>query len=151
QEIDRLDKILVLSDRSKMSAEERKRLTEQLAAVTAEYHKIPKAMAVQEGRAENLQVFLRGNHLTRGAEVPRRFPRILAGLRQTPISDQHSGRLELANWLTAPGHPLTSRVMANRIWQGHFGEGILRSPDNFGRLGERPDNQPLLDWLAWRL
>jgi cytochrome c553 len=151
REIDRLDKILVLSDRSKMSAEERKRLTEQLAAATEEYHQIPKAMAVQDARAENLHVFLRGNHLTRGVEVPRRFPRILAGQHQRPISDRHSGRLELAGWLASSGNPLTSRVMANRIWQGHFGEGIVRSPDNLGRLGERPDNQPLLDWLARRL
>lgn len=47
-------------------------------------------------------------------------------------------------------HPLTSRVMVNRIWRGHFGRGIVRSVDNFGRLGEKPSNQPLLDWLALR-
>lgn len=150
REIDRLDKIVVLSDRSKMTEAERKRLSEQLATAIREYSAIPKAMAVRDGRVENLRVFLRGNHLQRGQEAPRRFPRILAGDRQPPLLNKQSGRLELARWLTEKQHPLTSRVMVNRIWQGHFGRGIVPSPDNFGRLGERPDNQPLLDWLARR-
>ena len=59
-----------------------------------------------------------------------------------------SGRLELAEWLVDPRNPLPSRVMANRIWQGHFGEGIVRTPDNYGRLGERPTDPELLDYLA---
>ena len=50
--------------------------------------------------------------------------------------------------MTQKDHPLTSRVMVNRIWRGHFGRGIVPSVDNFGRLGEKPSNQPLLDWLA---
>jgi hypothetical protein len=59
-----------------------------------------------------------------------------------------SGRLQLANWMTRPDHPLTSRVMANRLWRWHFGRGIVATTDNFGRLGEKPSNQALLDWLA---
>src|SRR5262249_48079111 len=78
----------------------------------------------------------------------RRFPRIIAGLNQPPIDPKRSGRQELAAWLTRPEHPLTSRVMVNRLWKWHFGEGLVRSPDNFGKLGDRPVNQPLLDWLA---
>jgi hypothetical protein len=59
-----------------------------------------------------------------------------------------SGRMQLAQWLTDAKHPLTSRVFVNRLWLWHFGKGLQRSPDNFGLLGQRPTNQPLLDWLA---
>ena len=113
-----------------------------------QYESIPKAMAVGEGDIEDLPVMIRGSHLTPGALAPRGFPRILAGRRNHPIGRGRSGRLEFAEWLTQPDHPLTARVMVNRIWKGHFGEGIVRSTDNFGLLGGRPDNLPLLDWLA---
>jgi hypothetical protein len=56
--------------------------------------------------------------------------------------------LQFAQWLVQPDHPLTARVMVNRLWRWHFGRGLVRSVDNFGKLGERPTNQPLLDWLA---
>jgi hypothetical protein len=112
---------------------------------------LPHAMGVTEGpKIANLPIHLRGSHWTLGEEAPRRFPRALAGESQTPIPQNQSGRLQLAEWLTQPGHPLTSRVMANRIWRWHFGRGIVPSVDNFGRLGEGPSNQALLDWLALR-
>jgi len=149
-EIDRLDRIIVLSDQSKMSAAERKSLSQQLDRVRAEYASIPKAMAVDEGTGADLELFRRGNHLVRGPKIPRRFPRVLAGFDQPPVGGSGSGRLELARWIVRADHPLTARVLVNRVWLGHFGEGLVRSPDNFGRLGERPDNRPLLDWLARR-
>ena len=126
------------------------KLKSELAALEKAKPELPQALAVAERTPQNLRVHIRGSHLTLGVETPRQFPRILAGEIQQSIGEKNSGRLELAQWLTRPEHPLTSRVMVNRIWQGHFGEALVRSPDNFGRLGERPDNQPLLDWLAHR-
>ncbi len=125
-----------------------RKLRDELAPLEKSFTPLPEAMAVTEGKIENLRVHLRGNHLTLGTEVPRQFPRVLAGENQSPIDDKKSGRLQFAEWLTRPEHPLTSRVMVNRIWRWHFGEGLVRSTDNFGQLGDRPTNPPLIDWLA---
>ena len=112
----------------------------------------PKAMGVREGeQIADIPIHLRGSHWTLAKEAtPRHFLTMIAGGSQSTIPSTHSGRLELAEWLASTGHPLTSRVMANRIWRWHFGKGIVPSTDNFGRLGEMPTNQPLLDYLALR-
>jgi mono/diheme cytochrome c family protein len=97
----------------------------------------------------------RGNHLTLGAEVQPGFLTVLTDPRQPPAptapppGGKSSGRrTALARWLTRPDHPLTARVFANRVWQHHFGEGIVARPDNFGHSGPGPTHPELLDWLA---
>jgi hypothetical protein len=107
----------------------------------------PFACAVAEDKPVDQRVFLRGNPEAKGEPVAKRFPEILAGEEQAPINEG-SGRLELANWLASPRNPLPARVMANRLWQGHFGQGLVRTPNNFGFAGERPSHPELLDWLA---
>ena len=134
-------------------AETRQRLQalrEEATSLEKALPKLPEAMAVSEDTPQNLRVHLRGSHLTLGKEVPRQFLRIVSGDKQTPIDKTRSGRLDFAQWLTRPDHPLTARVMVNRVWQGHFGEGLVRSPDNIGLLGEKPSHPELLDWLATR-
>ena len=120
---------------------------DELARREASVPLFPEAMAVADTRPENLKIHLRGSHLTLGREVPHLLPRILAGSGSRELSEG-SGRLPLARWLTRPDHPLTGRVLVNRVWQWHFGHGLVRSPDNFGRLGDRPSHPELLDWLA---
>ena len=130
--------------------EDLRRLRDSLAEFQKQAPPIAEVMSVEDHAIENLRIHIRGNHLTLGEEVPRRFPRILAGENQPPLESSRSGRLELAAWLTRPDHPLTARVMVNRLWLWHMGEGLVGSPDNFGMLGDRPLNLDLLDWLARR-
>ena len=102
--------------------------------------------AVREGKnPANMKVALRGDPKTPGEEAPRRFLSCLAAGDQ-PLFKNGSGRLELAEAIVA--HPLAARVMANRIWQLHFGQGIVRTPSNFGRVGDAPSHPDLLDFLA---
>jgi hypothetical protein len=91
----------------------------------------------------------RGRYDRKGDPVPRSFPVLLAGDTQPHIS-QGSGRVELARWVASASNPMTAKVMANRIWQHHFGEGIVRTPNNFGRLGVDPTHPELLNYLARR-
>ena len=107
----------------------------------------PMANAVAEGERVEQRVFVRGNYRNEGEPVAKRFPVVMAGESQ-PVIRQGSGRLELAEWLVSGGNPLTARVMVNRVWQWHFGEGLVRTPSNFGKVGERPTHPELLDYLA---
>ncbi len=105
-------------------------------------------MAPREARPVNLRVAVRGNYQTPGILVPRRFLQILAGEGHAPLTTTQSGRLELARWIGSKDNPLTARVMVNRIWQHHFGTGLVATSDNFGVRGEKPSHPELLDWLA---
>ena len=124
---------------------------EEIKTLEGALPKFPEAMAVSDGTPENLRVHLRGSHLNLGAQVSRRFPQVFPQVDRHVVGETGSGRLELARWLTDPAQPLTARVMVNRVWQWHFGEALVRSPDNFGRLGERPTHPELLDHLALTL
>jgi len=101
-------------------------------------------------KPKNERVHLRGNRANLGEEAPRGWLTILSPDGGPPRFEKGSGRLELAERIAAKDNPLTARVMVNRIWQGHFGEGLVRSTSNFGRLGEQPSHPELLDWLATR-
>ncbi len=126
-------------------------LREQLKQLELSAPSMPSAMGVVDGPVTNAAIHLRGSHLTLGDTVPRRFPVALAGGTQPPLPEDSSGRLELARWLTSGEHPLTARVMVNRIWRGHFGKGLVKTVDNFGLQGDPPTHPQLLDFLAVRL
>lgn len=123
----------------------------RLAALKAELEHVrslPFVHALTEGNnPANVKVLLRGNPERPGEEAPRHFLTILAG-DNPPTFQKGSGRLELANAIADRNNPLTARVMVNRVWQHHFGTGIVRTPSNFGLLGEPPTHPELLDYLT---
>lgn len=107
-------------------------------------------MAPKEALPRDLRIHLRGNRFTLGDLVQRGFLQILT---ETPdarrrLPSNQSGRLELARWISSPNNPLTARVLVNRLWQHHFGRGLVATSDNFGARGERPSHPELLDFLA---
>ena len=130
---------------AKALAEARKQRT----AVVAEAPAIAEAYAVADGNPANTKLQLRGDPKRLGDEVPRHFPAIL-GAHELPKDAAASGRLQLAEWITDPQNPLTARVMVNRIWQFHFGRGIVPTPNDFGSRGQAPTHPELLDFLASR-
>jgi hypothetical protein len=111
---------------------------------------VPYAWAVVDAKTPaDVQVQLMGDPGKRGDRVPRGFLRALrAELPSIPSGD--SGRLELARWIASKDNPLTARVMVNRIWRQHFGEGLVPTTNVFGAQGRRPTHPELLDWLASR-
>ncbi len=134
---------------------------ERLAELRAEVERLeeasppppPYAMAVDEAEIVDLPVHIRGSHLNLAEKPePRGFLKVTDHLvPPPPVSAGTSGRLELAHWITHPEHPLTARVIVNRVWHWHFGRGIVDTPSNFGAIGSAPTHPRLLDWLARRL
>ena len=111
---------------------------------------MPAAMSVTEAdTVTNLPVHIRGSYLTLGKPVERGFPEVMrTSFIQPILPAKQSGRLEFACWMASREHPLTARVIVNRVWRWHFGQGIVSSPDNFGTFGSKPSHPELLDWLA---
>jgi hypothetical protein len=97
----------------------------------------------------DVPIHIAGRYDNLGQVAPRRLPTFFCGQKQSPITCG-SGRLELARWIASAENPLTARVIVNRIWQGLFGRGLVRTTNNFGLLGEQPSHPLLLDWLARR-
>jgi mono/diheme cytochrome c family protein len=131
---------------------------DHLAAMRAELAALKKALppqypflqAIQDSnKPANERVHIRGSRENLGEEAPRHFLTVLCNGEPKPFT-KDSGRLELAEAIASRENPLTARVMVNRMWQHHFGQGIVGTPSNFGQLGDRPSHPELLDYLAWR-
>jgi hypothetical protein len=150
---DEINKALSARDRATVDS-----LQEQIAALQARKRSVGKIQATWEpgqDRPPPTRLFRRGNLLTPGPEMQPGVLSVLTDARTSPLigpppkGARSSGRrTALARWLTRPDHPLTARVFVNRVWQHHFGRGIVATPDNFGRAGSPPTHRRLLDWLA---
>jgi hypothetical protein len=127
------------------------RRTAAIDALAATVRPYPLVVSVtDQPKPADLPVHLRGDtYAVSDALVSRGVPGAFdAALPRPVIPAEQSGRLQLAQWLTDTRHPLTARVMVNRIWQGHFGRGLVRTPSDFGKTGDAPTHPELLDWLA---
>lgn len=132
---------------------------QQLAALRMELDRRKKAFdgiqvltahSLMETPGRDLKIYLQGNPARQGDVVPRSMPVVFTGGERKPLATKGSGRAELAAAIASRDNPLTARVIVNRIWRGHFGFGLVRTPSNFGHLGERPTHPELLDDLAVR-
>jgi hypothetical protein len=159
-------KIASAAESSNASIEEQRNLKDKLDSMLLKARKagekladhlksipvIPTAYAVLDSQAKNARIQIKGEPDRPGAEVPRKFLDVLGGQRLPEhLARSTSGRLELAGWITSPENPLTARVIVNRVWQRHFGTGLVPSASDFGLRGEQPSHPELLDWLATEL
>jgi hypothetical protein len=117
------------------------------------------AMGIREGGPKgttyhgfnDARIHERGHYAHLGAVVPRGVPGFLPLPDGRAVAKEESGRRQLAEWIANPKNPLPARVMVNRLWLHHFGAGLVRTPGNFGSLGEPPTHPKLLDYLAGKL
>ncbi len=166
-EIERLERLLKQEDdsskqvpREGVSPSPNSRLAEiqrEIDATRKELRPSPKILALYDlgGDPDPTFVHLRGDALAPDQRVSPGIPSVLSGslspyeVMPPRKGNQTSGRrLAFARWLIQPKHPLTARVIVNRIWQDHFGAGLVSTSDNFGLTGKRPSHPELLDWLA---
>jgi len=144
------DKLPADAPDRKAKAEE---ATKAIAAAKAKHKQVSDtipyelAYAVAESKPANARLHVRGDPTRLGEEVPRRFIQVLGG-QPLPKDCGNSGRLDLANWIADPANPLTARVFVNRLWQHHFGRGLVTTPNDFGTRGQAPTHPELLDFLA---
>ncbi|NDD37669.1 MAG: DUF1553 domain-containing protein [Verrucomicrobia bacterium] len=128
-------------------------LTKAITAAKAKHKQLSEtvpyelAYAVADSKPANARIHVRGDPTRLGEEVPRRFIQVLGG-QPLPKDCGNSGRLDLANWIADPANPLTARVLVNRLWQHHFGRGLVTTPNDFGTRGQAPTHPELLDFLA---
>ena len=127
---------------------ELKKIKDVTASLEKSVPEVATAMGVSEGNITDVAIHLRGNTERLGKVMPRAVPVVLSANKQPKFSEKSSGRLEIAGWVASDTNPLTARVIVNRIWRWHFGQGIVASVDNFGLLGEKPSHPELLEWLA---
>lgn len=151
---------LALSEEQLQTNELYKGLEQQVATAVKGLNEakreIPSIRALWDrGEPSPTYIYRRGDYEQPGRWVGPGVPSVLTDGKTPfhatppwPGAKKTGRRLALAKWLVNPGHPLTARVMVNRIWKHHFGEGIVRSLDNFGNLGTRPTHPLLLDWMA---
>ena len=109
---------------------------------------LPATLALQNGAPAKTHVLHRGDYNQPGDEVRAGFPQVLSGVGAGASEPAENVRAPLAHWVASEAHPLTARVMVNRIWQHHFGRGLVGTPSDFGTHGQKPTHPALLDWLA---
>jgi hypothetical protein len=144
---DMLDRLLERPDRN-----ESRRLRQEIEKFRTTAKSAPlQAMGMEDSPriAPKTRVLLRGSSGRPGPEVPRQFVSIVTGEEREPFTDG-SGRLELARAIASPDNPLTARVLVNRVWMHHFGQGLVRTPSDFGLRSDPPSHPELLDHLASR-
>jgi hypothetical protein len=153
--------IAALAERDKKIAELKKQTNEldaaeierRIAGLRDATPDLPQAYCLQEPSPTPplTHVLIRGSASRPGAEVPPLTPAVLVKHRPTfPTASSRTSqrRLALAEWIASSDNPLTARVLVNRVWQQHFGHGLVRTPNDFGLMGEAPTHPELLDWLA---
>ena len=129
--------------------ERQQQLEKQLKQAKAKGPQRPETMSVQEDtQPQDCPIHIRGNIRNLGPTVPRGFLQAIALPDAPAIPKDQSGRLQFAQWITHPDNPLTARVLVNRVWMHLFGQGLVRSVDNFGATGDSPSHPLLLDHLA---